>query len=397
VWTSVGNGAAIPAKLAGNKFLQAFKREMHVLRWFAVTMRPSLYLNLLEESHHWPEMSCLHYLWTPIEDWCLEAACTYAMRHNPTHLSLHFDGFRVAGALPDAENFRDGIESTIYEVTGYVVNFVRKHHRTLLDSIPMVGVSSGAMLFLHTDLFSDGNCLPFALAVLTGNPQACIDRANEKPADVSNVRRMRDFDGVNNAFLHPSVTIPTENGSYVLVSWAKTKLHATPMRIDLEGDVVLTLRHGQTDSTCEWRISHADFAAIINNSVDCKLIVFFKIAPTECAKTEELSSLLELKVGAGAAVGSGDLDALPVRVPEERKPPRGRDTYDELDDSLHISGDLLSNLEDEVKNAQPLRVVDEGACRWGSHHLIFVVAGYIALELERPPHTASVHWLSVSG
>eukprot|EP00972_Heterocapsa_arctica_P041811 6164486-Heterocapsa_arctica.AAC.1 len=77
-------------------FLSLLSDEGRLLRWLAVTLRPDLFKRLcaLEKTTSWPEAAAFFYLWTPVEDYVLEALTDF-VRHEPVeHMSLHFDGFR---------------------------------------------------------------------------------------------------------------------------------------------------------------------------------------------------------------------------------------------------------------------------------------------------------------
>ena len=57
------------------------------------------------DSARWPEQSAVHYLWTAAEDYVLSAWIDFALRHGPSHLSLHYDGIRVS--LPEGTTADD--------------------------------------------------------------------------------------------------------------------------------------------------------------------------------------------------------------------------------------------------------------------------------------------------
>jgi hypothetical protein len=44
----------------------------------------------------WPEQSAVYFFWTAAEDYVLSSWIEFALRHDPRHLSLHYDGIRVS-------------------------------------------------------------------------------------------------------------------------------------------------------------------------------------------------------------------------------------------------------------------------------------------------------------
>jgi len=98
ILTAILYGGAIPDDLAGNKFLICISKVSLYVRWLS--------MSLLEDEFHRfrspavnkknPDMSILAHLYQAAEDYILSEWVVFLQTLKPTHVSLHFDGVRVA-------------------------------------------------------------------------------------------------------------------------------------------------------------------------------------------------------------------------------------------------------------------------------------------------------------
>ena len=85
-----------PAHVANKPGLKRLIRESRVLRWLAVSVRTELFGEFIAGEKRWLENTTLFSLWSPIEDYVNELATDRVMQGSVKHLSLHFDGVRLA-------------------------------------------------------------------------------------------------------------------------------------------------------------------------------------------------------------------------------------------------------------------------------------------------------------
>jgi len=108
----------------------------------------------------------MHNLWTPIEDWILEAWCRYVKTQSTQHLSLHFDGLLVDQERIDAsDDFIAEAQQAILTTTGYTVEIEWKKPLTLFEIIKL-GAKSDADTKALGKLIQAGNCILLVLALL---------------------------------------------------------------------------------------------------------------------------------------------------------------------------------------------------------------------------------------
>lgn len=303
VLNAVACGAALPPQFKGNCFLIALRREVQVLRWLAVTLRPELYEMFLRDGRHWPENSVFHYLWTPVEDYCIDVATTKIMESGVKHLSLHFDGFRVdresCGLAPQ---FKQECEAVISEKTGYNVSLTLKEHFFLYDLIRMRGrrcsstaIHGGSILLL------DGNCIPAVIAVFQDLPGLEAYLQNNPPqrltAQGKRVRSYADWHRWGqNAQIHlsPNTELPTKKGSYLLHAACGHNPHCVALEITQDGLYTVT------DANEQFVLAKADFENSLLGAMDYASVVFFQLGePANPASSDVNIVFLKLRAGVG--------------------------------------------------------------------------------------------------
>ena len=161
----------IPDVLRENEYLNGLKLQGRLLRWVAVTIDPTFHTRVIDEGvKRWPEATCLHYMYSPVEDLITETVAQHLYnRYKPTHLSFRYDGVKVGqecvgGAV---EVMLRGAQEAVTTETEYLVTLDCKRAHTLGDllfeiSQPAAGdhPSCGHMTG------SVGNCVPDALICL---------------------------------------------------------------------------------------------------------------------------------------------------------------------------------------------------------------------------------------
>ena len=100
------------------------------MRWIACSPQQDLYSQVeSDDSNAWPENTVFHYLWTGVEDVCLEALTDFIRQEPIVHLSLHFDCVRVdAERVRRSGNFKAEADHYVFDRTGYRVELVRNEH-----------------------------------------------------------------------------------------------------------------------------------------------------------------------------------------------------------------------------------------------------------------------------
>ena len=153
-------------------------------RWLAASLCPDDFRRLVADSgKKHPDASILSYLYMACEDFVLTHWTEYLMTLQPAHLSLHFDGVRVA-SVPgmSVEDMCRRSEQVIEEKTGFKVHIREKHHRTILSLLRQAATETCAPKFRSSDAWVQaGNCILHALAILRP------DRLGEKLAVVQNL------------------------------------------------------------------------------------------------------------------------------------------------------------------------------------------------------------------
>jgi hypothetical protein len=153
-----------PGHVASKPGLKRLIRESRVLRWLAVSVRTELFGEFIAAEKRWPGNTTLFYLWSPIEDYVNELATDRVMQDAVKHLSLHFDGVRLAldGERMQPAQRKEELEQYVFAKSGYVVSFSQKKHRTFLEWAALVG--SHKAVQVDSELLRPGNGIPLALS-----------------------------------------------------------------------------------------------------------------------------------------------------------------------------------------------------------------------------------------
>lgn len=128
------NGGAPPADLADNPMVRKVRQLGRWLGWLAATLLPEVYKKCVQDEKPNPETSTAFYLWSAVEDVILHAWLAFAQRREFQHISLHYDGLRLAPLQGDeVALFCRQSEQHILDKTGFSVKITEKKHRHFLE------------------------------------------------------------------------------------------------------------------------------------------------------------------------------------------------------------------------------------------------------------------------
>ena len=242
-----------------------------------------MYCMLLEEAgRRVPEVSAVFYLWTAFEDIILDTWCNYLMKNvKPTHLSLHYDGVRIA--LPDNMSVEDACkqsEDHIANELGICVTIRQKHHYYFTELLELHDCDNLEKPN-HPVLGRDGNCIPLAISILfPEHTQAMIDLVGDGSYAGRSYREC-----MNPASLHgvpfsvPDLFRGVANiaeGRYLLHVETSGIPHCMAMAVDKSGNVRI-----MDEGRC-WRMDLSKFTESMYQCVDTKAIIVIRL----CAKDD---------------------------------------------------------------------------------------------------------------
>ena len=171
VLTAVLYGGAIPEHLARNDFLICLSKISLYLRWLAMSLLQDEFdrFRTPEVGKKNPDRSILAHLYLAAEDYILSTWVEYLQSFKPTHLSLHFDGVRIAlTAETSIADLCYACQEHIQKKTGFQVKIREKQHCTVLQHIKKVSEQEPSLTTGNELLEQDGNCIPAAIANMLG-------------------------------------------------------------------------------------------------------------------------------------------------------------------------------------------------------------------------------------
>ena len=177
---SIGNGASLPEALQSDDFFSKLRKESILLRWIACTQMPEAYAEAQEKSKsEWPEATTFFLWWTGAEDAILESMMRNIriVGDRISHLSLHFDGFRLdkttfdflSDATTQNENWLHSLQDAVKEDTGFAIKLKVKTSKTLFDMLFDIEADDSDGLLVPSDMTTDGMCIPCSVGVLVGD------------------------------------------------------------------------------------------------------------------------------------------------------------------------------------------------------------------------------------
>jgi hypothetical protein len=310
---AVLHGGNIKAPYESNEFLKTLQKASTYLRWLACSLLPDAYEYYCSQpDKKYPESTVLSHLCTIVEDNLMEAMTDFLRQQPVSHLSLHFDGIRlncdyrtVADEPQDVEELMRRCEEHIAKQTGFEVQFKVKKHQYFSELIVWHAVST--MKVTVADIFKKrGNCIPLALAHLTGKHEAIETKLND-PNNRGNVYAAQRFcrsysQALQLADLH-LVPVPgfgiDSDGNYLLHTEGNGNPHCFGVRVENAKSTVI-IWDGEQNYHMPW----IAFTGAVSESIDASSFMTFKLYSNaeDCvwpsdADRADLQRLFELQAG----------------------------------------------------------------------------------------------------
>ena len=263
-------------------------RESRVLRWLAVSLRPQLFSTFLNGGKPWPENTAFFYMWSPVEDYITEAASDKLLQADVKHLSLHFDGVRVATAGDQVQDSvrKEELEQHVFKTTGYIVAFSRKADRAFLEWGAAVGKKHAtkavsASTRTAEELTKQGNGIPFALCSMFPDKAKAIAElaASQPPTQQSEggmlVRSYIDWCAPKEPAMYFSVLdeIPTTDCHFLMHVGGNGSPHCVCVQSVCAGTIYVV-----KDQKGAFELTQPLMHALYRKCVDRKSIVFFTVS-----------------------------------------------------------------------------------------------------------------------
>lgn len=235
ILTSVLNGGAPPAGYEGNAFLMRLSRASKFLRWMACSVAPGVYsLCQADAERTFPEASTFTFVWNAVEDAVLSSWLAFLKSRDLSHISLHYDGVRVAGNLPaDIPQFCQAMSDHIFEDVGFRVVIREKKHLYWTDIVRSRGGVPVEVPDVPEVFLRKGNCIPYALWCLGSSTDAVQKKLEDDNQENTRAttRGYRDYASMMDLFdvkCAPSRDRTlTQPGKYLIHSEPRGKPHCT--------------------------------------------------------------------------------------------------------------------------------------------------------------------------
>ena len=300
-------GGQIPVSLRGNVFLQQLQQASIYLRWMACSLMREVYkavVTLPDKNN--PQASTLHYLYACAEDYILEAWTDCIIRHQPGHLSLHFDGVRVGRLSSEVEvsQLCQEAKEAIKEKTGFEVNIIEKHHY-LFRQLCRTPAESVEQPMTDEDLHKHGNCIPLAIARLMPEKISDIKKLLQENNHKNKEAAQRGSRCYSSVLRYLSIAVTAEHelniedkGRYLLHTEHDGNPHCLACQVD--DNCLVTVWDGvyKTTMLLDQLLSCRDKAMDASTLVTFKLIGSLGAAEAGEAKSPA-DALLGLHAGAG--------------------------------------------------------------------------------------------------
>ena len=193
---SILYGAAVPHELQSSEMLTNLSKLSFYLRWLAISLLGEEFARFCstEVNKKNPDMSILSHLYLATEDMVLTSWLGYLQTLQPCHLSLHFDGVRIAPIEGlSVDELCKQSEDHIAQETGFRVVIREKKRRTVLQCIKHVASQELKMSTGSSFLERAGNCIPCAVASLVGAEKIEVALADAQQAERSSPATSRTY------------------------------------------------------------------------------------------------------------------------------------------------------------------------------------------------------------
>jgi hypothetical protein len=309
---SIFYGGGFPRAMQGIDLLHDLQKAAIYCKWVAVAALPDDFKDVQrDETKKNPEASLLAYLYCACEDFILSHWLEFLQKTlTPKHLSLHFDGVRVAAMHNiDVDDICRQCEHHIAEKTGFHVRIKEKKHRYILEILHAKAIETKDPRFHDAHrLRQTGNCIPHSLACLEALPDdkeaALADMANPHNVHMQQ-RGCRTYEQCVELLgckLRP--VLPQQQdlpaGSFLLHVENGGRPHCVAVRRDEDEPVTIW------DTDCEFQVAATDFRAAILEGTDASTCVLFVLVTDADDKMEEDD--VELRLLGMSAGAAGMLD-----------------------------------------------------------------------------------------
>ena len=185
-------GGAVPQMYDGQEFFVRLQKVSIYCRWLAVSLVPEEFDLFVQDTSGKknPDASVLSHLYMAWEDMVLSHwVATLRQAYTIRHISLHFDGIRLAieETDDDAAAVCRKCEAAIADATSFHVKLREKQHDTVFG---LLRRNTEKPAFASGDIFVEpGNCIPHAMACLGAIPpeqRIKLEQAEDVPMFTDN-------------------------------------------------------------------------------------------------------------------------------------------------------------------------------------------------------------------
>lgn len=306
ILNAVFNGGAIPLVPHGTDFLQALSNAGRFMRWLSCELAPQVFQDCKDDpQRNFPEASTFTFVWNAVEDYCLGPWIKHLQQYSLTHLSLHYDGIRVQGDLPeDIDNVCKECAECIHSETGFRVSIRPKVHRYFVECLVHITTHMDPMAEIDDIYKRNGNCIPYALRCLLGSRPEVDSMLLEVGAenDRAASRGDRSYEAVARMFgvtLQPEYGFVCEKpGLYIVHSELGGRPHATAVQVTSDNQDAYVWNQDLKLTVPITRVHRA-----VQEAIDQKAIVSFRVvddtSPDAGGVRPQEATLLQLRAGAG--------------------------------------------------------------------------------------------------
>ena len=329
------NGGSLPESLKTNETAKRLQRLSLYCRWIACNLLHKDYMALAENrKKNFPSATIFSLMWTCVEDWILDVWATHAMKAQPPHISLHFDGLRVSSqVVPDVSAYIEECRAYILKETGFDVQIVQKTHETVLQSIRKSSESEVCIRTVPSLLTKDGNCVPCAMWHAFQSVRSGVEAQVKKELAQAkdSAMKYRKYGATALALgikLSSCVGLPPPAvKSFLLHSENGGRPHCVAVQLSVDNSYASVF-----DGSTYRRLPYRRFTNVVCGGIDFATVAsFWQTKPKEESRDEAI--LLNLQAGASQDDESADDDTV--------------FTLDD-DDTLCVSDGILDAMSEEV-------------------------------------------------
>ena len=305
--TSVFNGGSPPAGFEDNAFLKRLQKAARYMRWFACSVAPDVYSLVGDDpSRDFPTATTFTYVWNAVEDCILSAIIKYMKQYDPTHLSLHYDGVRVAGGLPrDIEVLCKNCSERVFEDTGFRIELKEKKHWDFMGLVQRLATSINDSDECPAVFTQRGNCIPGALRSVLGQNEAAEQHLRDDASEDNLRARERGHRAYGQCATMFGVQLSgslgfcaKSPGKYLLHTEPSGRPHAVGLILHDDDRVASVFSDGR-----EYKISLDALHQAAESAVDARMLCTFLVSGTDEPARADAANQGLLSLLAGASDG----------------------------------------------------------------------------------------------